>query len=179
MTLGIAGLVPHWTMESHVVVHLDDRSAWRDIRSDRPATNADILGCLAALDALLLRGSFYAGPERTFLKNVTLAASHSGTSAAHSSSVNMNAPIQPSGESISRDNLVLQVAAMLEFSCSYPHACLFQLLESQTIAQLRLQLQQSTEAVSKAEVDLFCCCYRRSQYLCRCFFAPPCPILLL
>jgi ferredoxin len=132
-----------------------------------------------ALDALLLRGSFYAGPERTFFKNVTLAASHSGTSAAHSSSVNMNAPIQPSGESISRDNLVLQVAAMLEFSCSYPHACLFQLLESQTISQFRLQLQQATEAVSKAEVDLFCCCYRRSQYLCRCFFAPPCPILLL
>lgn len=112
MTLGIAALVPHWTMESHVVVHLDDRSAWRDIRSDRPATNADIRGCLAALDALLLRGSFYAGAERTFLKNVTLAAPHSGTSAAHSSAVNTNAPIQPSGDSSSRDNIVLQVAAM-------------------------------------------------------------------
>lgn len=112
MTLGIAALVPHWTMESHVVVHLDDRSAWRDIRSDRPATNADIRGCLAALDALLLRGSFYAGAERTFLKNVTLAAPHSGTSAAHSSAVNTNASIQPSGDSSSRDNIVLQVAAM-------------------------------------------------------------------
>jgi hypothetical protein len=112
MTLGIAALVPHWTMESHVAVHLDDRSAWRDIRSDRPATNADIRGCLAALDALLLRGSFYAGAERTFLKNVTLAAPHSGTSAAHSSAVNTNASIQPSGDSSSRDNIVLQVAAM-------------------------------------------------------------------
>jgi hypothetical protein len=110
MTLGIAGLVPHWTMDSHVVVHLDDRSAWRDIRSDRPATNADIRGCLAALDALLLRGSFYAGAERTFLKNVTLASSHSGTGVAHSSSVNINTPIEPSGENSSRDNLVLQVA---------------------------------------------------------------------
>jgi hypothetical protein len=114
MTLGIAALVPHWTMESHVVVHLDDRSAWRDVRSDRPATNADIRGCLAALDALLLRGSFYAGAERTFLKNVTLAAPRSGTSAAHSSSVNTNAPIQPSGETSSRDDIVLQVAATLE-----------------------------------------------------------------
>ena len=111
MTLGISDLVPHWTMDAHVIVHLDDRAAWRDIRTDRLVTNSDIRSCLAALDALLLRGSFYAGPERTFLKNVTLSGPHSTVSVVDSSSTASSGkatnptPIQSSD----RDHLVLQV----------------------------------------------------------------------
>jgi hypothetical protein len=113
MTLGIPGLVPHWSMESHVSVHLDDRAPWRDIRTGNLATNNDIQACLSALDALLLRGSFYAGPERTFLKNVTLAqaTSHAASSAAHLSSAASftKVPIAPSAESSVHDKRVLQV----------------------------------------------------------------------
>jgi hypothetical protein len=111
MTLGISGLVPHWTMDANVIVHLDDRAAWRDIRTDRLATNSDIRSCLAALDALLLRGSFYAGPERTFLKNVTLNGPQSTVSAVDSSSATISGKAinQTSIQCSDRDHLVLQV----------------------------------------------------------------------
>ncbi len=94
-----------------MIVHLDDRSAWRDIRTDRLVTNSDIRSCLAALDALLLRGSFYAGPERTFLKNVTLSGPHSKVSVADSSSTaSFGKATNPTTiESSDRDHLVLQV----------------------------------------------------------------------
>ena len=118
MTLGISALVPHWTMEAHIIVHLDDRAAWRDVRTGRLATNSDMRACLAALDALLLRGSFYAGAERTFLKNVTLAGPQTPHSAAsvgdsfrHATSSTSQAASPSSAVSSSHDNLVLQVAA--------------------------------------------------------------------
>jgi hypothetical protein len=116
MTLGISDLVPHWTMDKHVIVHLDDRAAWRDIRTDRLATNTDIQSCLAALDALLLRGSFYAGPERTFLKNVTLTGSHWAARLDDSFSTvsSRQAAFPPKIDSSSRDHLVLQVYVILE-----------------------------------------------------------------
>ena len=116
MTLGISDLVPHWTMDKHVIVHLDDRAAWRDIRTDQLATNSDIRACLAALDALLLRGSFYAGPERTFLKNVTLTGSYSSASVIDTfstvSSTKTSSPLQ-TDSSTSRDHLVMQVIAAI------------------------------------------------------------------
>ena len=117
MTLGISALVPHWTMEAHVVVHLDDRAAWRDVRTGRLSTNSDMRACLSALDALLLRGSYYAGAERTFLKNVTLTGPQTPNSAAsvREFSPTASSPAQASSpssdvSSSSRDNLVLQVA---------------------------------------------------------------------
>jgi hypothetical protein len=115
MTLGISNLVPHWAMDKHVIVHLDDRAAWRDIRTDRLATNADIRACLAALDALLLRGSYYAGAERTFLKNVTLTGAYAAESVVDSvpTVFSSKAATQHTDESNSRDHLVLQVTAIL------------------------------------------------------------------
>ena len=126
MTLGISGLVPHWSMDAHVSVHLDDRAPWRDVRTGNLATNSDIQACLSALDALLLRGSFYAGPERTFLKNVTLApaASHAASSAAHSSPApsSNKVPIPSSADSSVHDNKVLQVIDTFLMMTKAPHA---------------------------------------------------------
>jgi hypothetical protein len=99
-------------MDAYVTVHLDDRAPWRDIRTGRLAANADIQACLSALDALLLRGSFYAGPERTFLKNVTLTALHVTSSVERSSSsASVNPISHPSSvQSSGHDTNVLQVA---------------------------------------------------------------------
>jgi hypothetical protein len=98
-------------METHVAVHLDERVAWRDIRTGRPATNADIQACLSALDALLLRGSFYAGPERTFLKNVTITAPRAVSSVLHSSpnASSSKVPSQSPADSSEHDSHVLKV----------------------------------------------------------------------
>jgi hypothetical protein len=99
-------------MEAQVAVSLDDRAAWHDVRSGRLATNAEIRACLTALDALLIRGSYYAGPERTFLKNVTLSSPHVAAGVADSSPDESPAQAAPpSQESSSQDQRVLQVLA--------------------------------------------------------------------
>jgi hypothetical protein len=128
MTLGVAGVVrhrralpavnycnneqvPHWSMETQVAVHLDGRAAWRDVRTGRTATNADIQACLSALDALLLRGSFYAGPERTFLRNVTMTAARSASSVFHSTpnASSNKIPTQSPADASEHDTHVLKV----------------------------------------------------------------------
>lgn len=64
------GLVAEWSSHTNVDLKLSEQTL--QLSTGGMPSGADVRRCLMAVDALLIRGSFYYGMETTWIRNVTL-----------------------------------------------------------------------------------------------------------